>query len=261
MRRDYRLYELNNDEFERLTAKICVKWLGVGVIPFAPGKDGGRDAKFCGTAERFPSAAAPIKGHCVIQAKHVAAADKSCSDTEFDRILKAEHPKVSRLINEQICQHYIIFTNRKLTGGADEKHIAELVKLGLETAHIIAVERIHQALDDHQDLQTGLPNLLDVTPFRFAPDDLIEVIGVLHDYVGVKDDGFNSARDFESIRIRDEKNRINGLSAEYYSQIVVNNSMPYFEAVEQFLKNPRNREFRDLYHDTADELRACPKKS
>ena len=46
MRRDYRLYELNDDAFERLAAQICVMWLGPGVILFAPGKDGGRDAKF-----------------------------------------------------------------------------------------------------------------------------------------------------------------------------------------------------------------------
>ena len=77
MRRDYRLYELNDDVFERLAAQICVMWLGPGVILFAPGKDGGRDARFCGTAQCFPSAADPIKGHCVVQAKHVAAAESA----------------------------------------------------------------------------------------------------------------------------------------------------------------------------------------
>jgi len=40
MRRDYRLYELSNDEFEQLVVQICARWLGPGVTLFAPGKDG-----------------------------------------------------------------------------------------------------------------------------------------------------------------------------------------------------------------------------
>jgi hypothetical protein len=48
MRRDHRLYELSDAEFEGLVVQICIKWLGQGVIPFAAGPDGGRDAKFKG---------------------------------------------------------------------------------------------------------------------------------------------------------------------------------------------------------------------
>ena len=46
MRRDYRLYELSNDEFEQLVVQICVRRLGPGGPLFAPGKDHGRDGKF-----------------------------------------------------------------------------------------------------------------------------------------------------------------------------------------------------------------------
>ena len=54
MRRDYRLYELNDDEFEKLAVQICIRWLGPGVTPSATGKDGGRDGKFFGKANRDP---------------------------------------------------------------------------------------------------------------------------------------------------------------------------------------------------------------
>jgi hypothetical protein len=94
MVRDYCLYELNDLEFERLVVRICVRWLGPGVTPFAPGKDGGRDGKFVGRAACFPSDSEPLDGHCVLQAKHVAAPDRSCSDRDFDRLLKDEHPKI-----------------------------------------------------------------------------------------------------------------------------------------------------------------------
>jgi hypothetical protein len=256
MRRDYRLYELSADEFEKLVVLICVRWLGAGVTPFAPGKDGGRDGKFVGKANCFPSLAEPLDGHCVLQAKHVASPDRSCSDRDFQRLLKVEHPKVKALVKAGICEHYLVFTNRKLTGGADKSLIAGLMKLRLKGAYIVGTERLHLALDDHVEIRESLPNHRDPTPFRFDPNELVEVIGALHSFVGSNpDSAFDSARDFEAIRIRDQKNKVNGLSDDYFQQIIVNGSMPHFSRVQDFLKNPRNREFAALYHDAADELK------
>ena len=256
MRRDYRLYELNEDEFEKLAVQICVRWLGQGVSPFAPGRDGGRDAKFFGKANCFPSAAAPLTGHCVIQAKHVAAPNRSCSDADFSRLLKAEYPKIKALVQSGICHHYLVFTNRKLTAGADKKLIEALLTLGLKNAFIIGVERMHLALDDFSEIRDNLPNRRDTLPFRFEPDEMVEVVGALHAYTsGDAESGFNSARDFETVRLRDEKNKINGLSPGYFQEIIVNGSMPHFSRVEDFLKNPRNNEYAELYHDAADELK------
>src|SRR5229473_3308974 len=106
MIRDHRLHELNDDEFERFVVLLCTKWLGPGVLPFARGKDGGRDGKFLGTAQTFPSAVRPYSGHFVLQAKHTSAPNKSCSDRDFQRLLKAEHPKIAKLAKEGICEHY-----------------------------------------------------------------------------------------------------------------------------------------------------------
>ena len=257
MARDYRLYELSEAEFEALVVRVCTHWLGNGVTPFAPGKDGGRDGKFKGTAQSYPSTSEPIKGHCVLQAKHVQAPDKSCSDPDFKRLLDGEHTKIKRLVGEGICEHYLVFTNRKLTGGADEKLIKAFNALGLTSAHIIGVERLHLAIEQHQDVRDSLPNRDEVLPFRFDPNDLVEVISALHGYV--KQDAapaYESAIDFKVIKIKEEKNKINGLSKEYYEQIIVADSMPHFQKIESFLKNPRNRDFSDLYHDSADDLKA-----
>jgi hypothetical protein len=256
MRRDHRLYELSDAEFESVVVRICVRWLGQGVTPFAPGKDGGRDAKFHGTATCFPSVNDPHSGHFVVQAKHANERDRSCSDRDFLRLLKGEHPKIKRLAADGLCDHYLFFTNRRLTGGADQKLTNELVALGPKTAHIIGVERCHLALDDYHEIRDMLPNSADTMPFRFNPDDLKEVIGALHDYVADgAETAFDSARDFEKVKLRDEKNVVNGLSAAYYNEIVVANSMPHFGNVDSFLKNPRNRALRALYHDAADELK------
>jgi hypothetical protein len=256
MPKDHRLYELSDAEFEGVVVQICVRWLGQGVTPFASGKDGGRDAKFLGTATCFPSANAPHIGHFVVQAKHVNERDRSCSDPDFAKLLKGEHPKVRRLSSAGLCDHYLVFTNRKLTGGADEKLIKELLGLGPKTAYIVGVERCHLAIDDYPEIRDALPNRDDSVPFRFNPVELKEVIGALHDYV---DNGaakaFDSASDFEKIKLRNEKNTINGLSETYYREIIVADSMPHFDKVESFLKNPRNANLKALYHDAADELK------
>jgi hypothetical protein len=230
--------------------------LGAGVTPFASGKGGGRDGKFVGKADRFPSAAKPLDGHCVLQAKHVAAPNKSCSDREFKRTLKGEEKKIKVLVKAGICDHYIVFTNRKLTGGAEKEIVAALMKLGVKSAHVIGVEKLHDTLEEFASIRDTLPNRGDEAPFRFVPDDLVEVIGAIHDYTSATPgSAFDSAHDFDTVKIKTEKNRINGLSSDYYEQIVVANSMPHFPRVEHFIKNPRNREFAGLYHDAADELK------
>jgi hypothetical protein len=255
MPRDYRLHEINDREFERLVVRICVHWLGEGVQPFAEGPDGGRDGKFEGTAARFPSPNDPLSGHFVLQAKHIAFADRSCSDRDFERLMKKEHPKVKRLCGAGICDHYLVFTNRRLSGGADERIIPALRTQGPKTVHVLGTDRIHIALDMYQDVRESLPNLNDVLPFRFEAEELREVIGALHGYTeGDTDSAFDSALDFETVGLT-EKNRINGLTPAYYREIIVADAMPHFSRIEAFLKNPRNAELAALYHDSANELK------
>ena len=255
MRRDFFLYELSDDEFEGIAVHMATYLLGDGVVPFAAGKDGGRDGKFHGTAERFPSAKAGLAGHFVLQAKHVNAPDKSCSDTDFGRLMKKEHPKIKRLIGEGICEHYIAFTNRKTTGGADEKITKDLNALGLKSSYVLGTEYMHKLLEQQTHLQKHLPNLRDTSPFYFDSEEFIEVIHAFHDYAKDGDDSaFSAASDFEVIKLKD-KHRINGLTQDYFDQVIKARSLPYFRQIDDFLKNPRNREFADLYADAASELR------
>ncbi len=73
----YRLDRLHPDTFEELVIRICRDLLGKGVIGFAKGKDGGRDGRFEGTAQHYPSTSVPWKGKFIIQAKHTTNSEAS----------------------------------------------------------------------------------------------------------------------------------------------------------------------------------------
>ena len=84
---DYRLELLDDKKFEDLSNTICQRTLGIGVIEFSEGKDGGRDVKFTGTAKAFPSDAESWKGKFIIQAKFTSNSQASCSDNEFEKLI------------------------------------------------------------------------------------------------------------------------------------------------------------------------------
>lgn len=62
--------DLSDGQFEILIVLLCQRLLEVAVQGFTKGPDGGRDAKFMGTAELYPSKTAPWIGTTIVQAKH-----------------------------------------------------------------------------------------------------------------------------------------------------------------------------------------------
>ena len=45
------------------------------------------------------------------------------------------------------------------------------------------------------------------------------------------------------------------MSEAFYINVIVNGYMPLFGKLQAFLENERNKAYRDIYHDIADELR------
>ena len=105
----YPLENLTDTEFEILVALICSEILGTGTIVFSDGKDGGRDAEFKGTK--------PWIGKIIIQAKHTHRNNASCSESDFQSILKTSViPAIKKLKKKNEIDFYLLFTNRKLSG-------------------------------------------------------------------------------------------------------------------------------------------------
>ncbi len=253
--RKYPLHYINEDDFENLSTLICRKILGEAVIPFAKGTDGGRDGRFHGKANLFPSLTDPWNGKIVIEAKHSSKESSSCSDKEFQKILKDDIlPKIERLKGKNKIEFYLLFTNRKLTGKQDEK-IEDLIDAKTEIPNvIIADEKIQQWLQSFPDIvkEAKLQDLL--RPLQFDESDLKILIEEFHNTLSANNALKNNGLDKSFIEM-EVKNKLNKLSQEYFDN-VMKRHYSHFESIRNFLIDPINLKLKEQFDDLIDELNA-----
>ncbi|SDL86329.1 ABC-three component system protein [Pedobacter antarcticus] len=258
---DYRLELLDSSTYEELINCICTNILGKGVVSFAPGKDGGRDGKFVGTAENYPSKTNPWNGKFIIQAKHTANPIASCADSDFERlILNEEVPKIKKLIATGDIDCYIIFTNRKYSGISGEKLLKKIqTATGLNNVAIIGKETLNNNyINTSKELirQFGLSK--HHIPFDFSDEEIKEIILMfksqlftIETELKVKVD--NVKYDFDHLE-KEEKNKKNKLGKEYYENVILSSSLMDFDKIQHFLDSENNTLFKEYYFDIASEL-------
>ena len=176
--RAYRLEELTPQEFEELCVDVCTRILGEGFVNFAQGKDGGKDGVFEGKANAFPSEKSPYEGKFIVQAKHTTNPCASCSNSEFDKIVDGEMPKIKKLCDKGELEHYFILTNRKLTG-IRHPTIAEKIKTNVPQVTSVSIwgkERISIFLGNNKELlkKFGFDRMRE--PLRIRPEELKRVV-------------------------------------------------------------------------------------
>ena len=248
----YPLHYQNEDDFENLVTLICKKILGEGVIPFAKGRDGGKDGRFTGTANCFPSENDPWQGNIIIQAKHTEKIQASCSDSDFNKIIGDEIDKIKNLKSKGEIDYYLLFTNRKLTGGADSIIVKRIKdETGVEN-NLIAEEKIQQYLIQFPDVvkMAGLNKLL--MPLEFDDSDIRDVVLAIKDALKAKD--VRPIIDFSKPELT-KKNELNNLSEDYFSN-VIQSEFADFSRIESFLSDPINEEVKEGYEDAISDLYA-----
>lgn len=249
----YPLYYQNEDDFENLVTLICKKILGEGVIPFAKGRDGGKDGRFTGTANSFPSESSPWSGKIIIQAKHTAKIQASCSDSDFETIIKKEIKKINELKNNKEIDFYLLFTNRKLTGGADSKISKQISEeTGIEN-YLIAEEKIQGYLMEFPDVVKMAKLQYLLMPLEFDETDIRDV--VIEIKQALKSDDISPRKvDFSKIELT-EKNRLNDLSEAYFND-VIKSEFTNFQKIDNFLSDSINEKVKECYEDAVSELNA-----
>lgn len=245
----YPLENLTDTEFENLVALICSEILGIGTVIFTDGKDGGRDAKFYGKANNFPSKSSPWDGKIVIQAKHTDKINASCSDSPFQTILKnSVIPAINKLKTDKKIEYYLLFTNRKLSGIQDAK-IEDIFEEKTEIENrLIGLETIELWLKQYPSISKALNLNKLLLPLSFDENDLKEIINSFSKIDKIKGD-------LPKIPKRDieKKNELNNLSKEYFSNVIKKNLI-YLDQIRDFLMDPINWEYLNKYENTIDDI-------
>lgn len=252
--------DLGCDQFEKLVILICQHLLGISVQGFSNGPDGGRDAKFVGTAEKHPSSSSQWKGTTIIQAKHTNGHNRSFSELDFfnenskSAILSKEIIRINKLVENKQLDNYMLFSNRKLTGNYETKIRSYIYKKsGIPeiSIYICGVEQIELWLKSYPNIVTQAALDLVDSPLIVSPDELAEVVEALSNQ---KDSIATILDDPPSPRVSySNKNQINNMSNSY-AMAQQQKFLKETEQIRKFLANPENDNLLRTYKSVVDEF-------
>lgn len=252
--------DLSDGQFETLIVFVCQHLLGASVKGFAKGPDGGRDAKFVGTAELHPSKAAPWFGTTIVQAKHTNGYNRNFSEPDFfsakssNTVLGKEIPRIKKLRDSKQLDHYMLFANRRLAGNADNEigeYLAAQCGIPASSIYLCGLEQLEVWLRTFPDV-AGKADLDPVdSPLIVSPDDLAEVVQAL---ARQKDDVSALLDDPPTTRVTYErKNALNNMSAEY-AKAQRKKYLKETVQIRAFLAAPENLELLRMYESVVDEF-------
>jgi hypothetical protein len=256
----YSYEDLSDGQFEVLVILLCQRLLGQSVQGFTEGRDGGRDAKFLGTAELLPSKAAPWKGATVIQGKHTNGYYRSFSESDFhnpksaNTILGKEIPRIKKLRVDGELDHYMLFANRRLSGNAHSEiqaYISRECGIPKGSVYLCGVEQLELWLKQFPEVATLSDLDLVDSPLIVSPDDLAEIVQAL---ARQKSSVADLLDDPPTPRVTYErKNELNVMTPDYASA----QRKKYLKdtsQIKRFLAAPENSELLQLYESVADEF-------
>lgn len=256
-----RYFDLSDNQFEKIVVAIGQRLFGAGLIGFAAGKDGGRDAKFKGTAERYPSIALPWTGCTIIQAKHTNGINASFSDPVICNVEKLtglicdEIPKIKALYESGEAQNYLLISNRKLSGIAEQKLtklISDETGMPIENIALAGTQQLDDWLELFPDAKTSLSINPLQSPLIVNPDDLANTIEGFREAVQVA----SSDEDRSTPTPRTplvEKNCLNNMSPDFEATL----RRLYFELmldIRKFLYDPINEAYKASYQEAVEEF-------
>lgn len=256
----YAYENLSSSQFERLITLLCQDLLGISVQGFSEGPDGGRDAKFIGKANVFPSVARSWEGTTIIQAKHCNGYNRSFSEHDFfnaqanQTVIGKEIPRIQSLRKNSQLDNYMLFSNRKLSANTEtdiKLYLSENCGIAEENIYLCGVEQLELYMKkySHVPLQANLDPI--DSPLIVSPDDIAEVVQGL-------------ARNKEELsRVLDappvprtpyeEKNKVNNMTDSYAKEL----RKKYLKDTAQiklFLASPNNLDLLKMYELAVEEF-------
>lgn len=256
----YDYEDLSHGQFEDLIVSLCQSLLGISVQGFSEGPDGGRDAKFNGTAELHPSKAEPWVGITIIQAKHTIGHNKSFSETDFfsrdasSTVIGKEIPRIKKLKELNQLNNYMLFSNRRLSGNAESQirsSIAHECKMDEKQIYLCGIEQLEMWLRAFPE--AALRARIDPidSPLLFDPNLLSEVIQSL----AAQKDGILKVLDEYPVPRTEYclKNQLNNMSREYAEELR-KKYLKETSQIQNFLSAPENYEYMEMYQQVIEDL-------
>lgn len=252
--------DLSDTQFENLIVILCQRLLGISTQGFSQGPDGGRDAKFVGTAELHPSKSAPWKGTTIIQAKHTNGFNRHFMESDFfkgssvNTVIGKEIQRIRVLRVDKQLDHYMLFSNRRLAGNAESvirTHISEECCLPVESIYLCGIEQLELWLRRFPDV----PKLADLdpidSPINVSSDLLAEIVEALdrqkNEVLLVLDHPPTPRVTFQ------EKNELNNLSDDYAKE-QRKRYLKESEFIRKFLASPENQELQRMYETVTTDF-------
>ncbi|HMS83862.1 MAG TPA: hypothetical protein PKD12_09440 [Nitrospira sp.] len=239
---------------------MCQRLLGVAVQGFAKGPDGGRDAKFVGTAELHPSKMAPWVGTTIVQAKHTNGYNRNFSETDFfntsamNTVLGKEIPRIKTLREAKQLDHYMLFANRRLAGNAETEirdHIAMQCGIPASSIYLCGLEQLEIWLKRFPEVANEADLDPVDSPLIVSSDDLAEVVQAL---ARQRDSVVALLDDPPTTRVPyDQKNVLNNMSAEY-AKAQRRKYLKETGKIRDFLAAPENLDLQRMYESVVDEF-------
>lgn len=255
----YAYEDLGPGQFESLIVALCQFLLGAAVQGFATGPDGGRDAKFVGTAELHPSKTEPWRGKTIIQAKHTNGHNKTFSDSDFfsetshGTVLGEELPRVRSLRSGGHVDHYMLFANRRLSGNAESRirtQIASEVGLPEVSVYLCGVEQLELWLKRFPDAA----RIADIdpvdSPLIVSPDELADVVEHLAAHMNAVPAPSTPPVARTSYARKNELNRMSKEFADALRRRYLKES----QQIKAFLAAPENGSILERYETAVDEF-------
>ncbi len=256
----YAYEDLSDTQFERLIVLLCQRLLGISVQGFAEGTDGGRDAKFVGTAEIHPSKTAPWIGTTIVQAKHTNGFNRHFSESDFfsqtakNTVLGKEIPRIKNLRAKKQLDHYMLFANRRLSGNAESdirQYLAAECALPEGSIYLCGLEQ----LDLWMKVFSDVPGQADLdpvdSPLIVSPDDLAEIVQALVHHLDAAAAALNHP---PTQRVSyEEKNALNNMTPEY-AKAQRRIYLKETSQIRSFLAAPENLDLQSMYSSVVDEF-------
>lgn len=152
------LHALGWRGFQDLSGEILRRVLGQSFVVFADSNDAGRDGAFYGAWDdtQYTDRPTGIKsGATVLQCKFSARPDSTLSLSN----LEEELDKVERLVEKGLCDNYILMTNSRVTGKAEETIAKVLKKKGVKSVYIFDGNWICAQIVSNQSLRLYVPRV------------------------------------------------------------------------------------------------------